>query len=306
MAHSPSIHLPCPPLSLSSFPSLRPVSVALLRAQQRAAIEAAYLDTMCVKIQKCYRGHYSRLHYADFYRRRLYLQHVTAQGEQLTQAVSHSAALLHHISAAARDQAHREQVHDVLTHTHHLLSTASIPGVFASKWGPAYESTVDGVPVESVIQRLWKERQGQLRRLREDIRRERKRRDLHQRRDVTEMRITRDGDSFDGVPMVEVVQEEAKVQLMEDEGEQEREVDRLVFDVEQVSSESRGQSQQGRRGDDYVRFPPIHPKAAFAESEAMMKQVEDEEREVLALNRSIILSRDGRPVTVERPRHNSR
>ena len=257
---------------------------------------------MCIKIQKCYRGHYSRLHYADFYRRRLYLQHVTAQGQQLAEATTLSATALHHQSAAAREDAHRAHVQEVLTHTHHLLSTASIPGVFASKWGPQYETTVDGRPVEAVIQEMWRERQLELRRLREDIRRERRRRELHQRRDVTEMRITRDGDSFDGMPRGGV-EEEAKVQLMEEEVEGEVEVERLVL---HAGEESRGQSQQGSRSEGYVRFPPIHPKAAFAEKAGEGRQKEDEEREGLALNRSIILSRDGRPVTVERPRHSSR
>ena len=267
---------------------------------------------MCIKIQKCYRGHYSRAHFADFYRRRLYLQHVTAQGEDLAQAVSLSSSLMQQLSTAARDEAHRQSVQDVLSHTHHLLSTASIPGVFASKWGAAYESTVDGVRVESIIQRLWQERQVELRSLREEVRREARRRQLHARRDVTEMRITRDGDSFDGVPAAAVRrEEEAKVQLLEVEHteEEEDEVEGMEFeskDDDGAEGERQPQQQQEERGEGYVRFPPIHSRPASGEKDGEMGLLKDREREVAAFNRSIILSRAGRPVTVERPRHTSR
>ena len=269
-------------------------SVSLLRARQTAEVESAYITSMAVKIQKVYRGHHSRLHYADFYRRRLYLQQVTRTGEQLSQSMQASSSLLHSIASEAAAQAHDSQVRSVFAHTHHLLSTATIPGVFSGRWGDEWEAKVDGVGVEVVIKEVWKERQAELRRLREEVKRERRK--LRMRREVVEMRM---GIDDDGPVMVGEEEEEAKVQLM-DEGmqEEEEEEDREAVPVNVVEVTKR----EVRTQDGYVRFPPIHPRPTSAEDAAWKVE---RQREAVALNRSIILSRDGRAITVERPKHKS-
>ena len=265
----------------------------LLRARRVAEVESAHLTTMAVRIQRVWRGHHSRTRYADFHRRRLFLTTVHHTGARLAQSMAASSALLHSLAASAAAQAHHSQVRSLLGHTHHLLSTAAIPGVLSSPWGAAYEAKVDGVGVESVIREVWRERQVELRRLREDVRRERRK--LRERREVVEMRLDM-GDDAPAVEQEEREEEEAKVQLMLEEEEEETAVEM------QTDDGSKEVMKGEERAHEYVRFPPIHSRPTSAEDAAWKA---DREREALSLNRSIILTRDGRTVTVERPKQHS-
>ena len=198
---------------------------------------------MAVKVQKVFRGHYSRTHYSDYYRRRLYLSQVAHTGHQLAQSIALSSSLRHSILSASVAQQRDARVRQVLAHTHHLLGTASMPGVFSSRWGPDYEARVDGQRVEDVIKDVWRERQAELRRLRSDVRREQRR--MRGRKEVVEMHLRMEDEDAPIRPAEE--EEKTQISAADEDGGVGRE--------------------DGDRGDGRVRFPPIHAHKQSAAGE---------------------------------------
>ena len=285
--------------------------VERIRAERRSQVDAAYYSSVATQIQRVYRGHHSRTHYADFYRRRLYIQHVTQAGQQ----VAHDMRAYQQQRTQQLRTQQQQQLNDTLSHitrhTHHLLSTHTQPSVWRSWWGEQYDTRVGGRRLEELVDEQWKARQKELRRLRAAVRRAERQQQAGKR--IQEMFIgSEDDDDVSGSELDELqlqelddervrVEAEEKQQLLLDE----QQPDELAAEVTELDDAKAETGEQKEDEPEVLeetivksRFPPIHRKPAF-ESEQL---TEDEERERQSLNRSIVWSREDRPVTVERPR----
>ena len=102
-----------------------------------------------LNLQKSFRGYYSRRYYHDFYARQAYLDDVLAKGEALREscvgARQQQAAEAEEAAAAATEK----EFHTVTQNLHHLVSTASQPGIFNSPYLPAEALPIAfGAPLE--------------------------------------------------------------------------------------------------------------------------------------------------------------
>ena len=292
--------------------------VERLRAEQRSRVEAAFYASMAVAIQRVWRGHHSRTHYADFYRRRLYLQHVTQAGQQVARDMRQYSQQRSQQLRAAQQQKFDDAVSQLARNTHHLLSTAAQPSVWRSRWGEQFDARVGGRRMEERVGEEWRRRERQLRQLRAAVRRAERQQQQGTR--IQEMFIAggeeeegeegeEEGGGYEETEEEEMRVEEvdeARVRIEVEEKEQ------LSLDELQLSESTVRQSgaragdgeEAGAASDELERtvvksrFPPIHRKPTLDSERLTM----DEERERLSLNRSIIWSREHRPVTVERPK----
>lgn len=282
--------------------------VERMRAERRSRVEAAFYASMAVAIQRVWRGHHSRTHYADFYRRRLYIQHVTQAGQQVARDMRHYSQQRTQQLRAAQQHKFDATVSHLARHTHHLLSTAAQPSVWRSRWGEQFDARVGGRRMEELVGDEWRARERQLRQLRAAVRRAERQQQQGTR--IQEMFIA-GGDDEEGEEVggeyEETEDEEMRVEEVDEkqvrveaEEKEQLSLDELQLTDATVRQGDEGQQEQEELEQTLVksRFPPIHRKPAL-ESEQLTK---DEERERLSLNRSIIWSREHRPVTVERPK----
>ena len=293
--------------------------VERMRAERRSQVEAAFYSSAATLIQRVYRGHHSRTHYADYYRRRLYIQHVTQAGLDVARDMRHYQQQR---AQQLRSQ-QQQQVHDTLSHltrhTHHLLSTSTQPGVWRSRWGEQFDTRVNGRRLEELVGEEWRAREKELRQLRNAVRSAQRQQQAGKR--IQEMFIAGDDDNDDQDSDRDKEREEDEMRLeeweeqrstMEAEEKQQLSLDESqalehmavdgvqTNDNETAVIEARAKQQEVQ--DETVvksRFPPIYHRKPTIESERL---TEDEARERRSLNRSIIWSREERPVTVERPK----
>lgn len=283
--------------------------VERVRAERRSQVEVAYYASAAVLIQRVYRGHHSRTHYADYYRRRLYIQHVTEAGQQVARDMRSYQQQRSQQLRTAQQQQFEAAVSHITRHTHHLLSTATQPSIWRSRWGEQFDTRVAGQPIEQLVTQQWKAREKQLRQLRVAVRRAERQQQAGRR--IQEMFIAGE-DEYDEVEGGEEEEEEEeemrmeevddeRVRIEEEEKQQvsmdEQQVDEVAVDDTEVAREKESEELEEAMVVK-SRFPPIHRKSKY-ESE---QQTEDKEREKQSLNRSIIWSREDRPVTVERPK----
>merc|ERR1740117_2309989 len=122
-----------------------------VKHQSLTDAERAYYDQMATQIQKVYRGRLSRQQKQDFYRRKQYVDHVTAQSAKLTAAnEANVAKLKEYLQTEAEEQKGKEFV-AITQDLHHLVGTSHIPGVFNSRYGEQFSTTAYGIPLESHI-----------------------------------------------------------------------------------------------------------------------------------------------------------
>ena len=296
--------------------------VERMRAERRSQVDAAFYASAATQIQRVYRGHHSRTHYADYYRRRLYLQHVTHAGQQVARDMrAYHQQRSHHLRTQQQQQLATTLAH-ITRHSHHLLSTHTQPSVWRSRWGDQYDTRVGGRRLEELVAEEWKVREKELRRLRLAVKRAERQQQAGKR--IQEMFIAADedeeGDESGERQGEEEEEEEEEDEVEMDELEEERgraeaeekqqislndqrldEIDSAeANDTEADMSETREKDAEMLEETVVMksRFPPIHRKPTF-ESE---HTTEDDERERQSLNRSIIWSREDRPITVERPK----
>lgn len=282
--------------------------VERIRAQQRSQVDAAYYASAATLIQRVYRGHHSRTHYADYYRRRLYIQHVTQAGQQVARDMR---SYQHQRATELRSQQQQtftQALSQLTRHTHHLLSTHTQPSVWRSRWGEQYDARVGGRRLEELVGEEWKVRERELRQLRAAVRRAERQQQAGRR--IQEMFIAGDDDEDeeDDRGSRREVGEQLRIEEWDEERVriEEEEKQQLSMDAEQLHATQlpeahiRTEAQKEALEETVVksRFPPIHRKPTFES----VQLTEDEERERQSLNRSIIWSREDRPLTVERPK----
>ena len=273
--------------------------VERLRAERRSQVEAAFYSSAALAIQRVYRGHHSRTHYADYYRRRLYIQHVTQAGQQVARDMRHYQQQRTQQQRTQQQQTFDDTLAHVTRHTHHLLSTHTQPSIWRSRWGEQYDTRVAGRKIEELVGEQWKARERELKRLRAEVRRAERQQQAGKR--IQEMFIAGDDDDDqleDDAMQVDKWEDERFIATQTEE-KQQMSLDEPVDEVDtSVAADREEEREELVETVQKSRFPPINRKPTF-ESERL---TEDEDRERQSLNRSIIWSRGERPVTVERPK----
>jgi len=94
------------------------------------------------QVQRVFRGRYSRRYTHDFFARRKYIIDVAQQGEALRETLQQrlDGQITQHL--ASEEQKAEQDFDRATQNLHHLVSTATIRGVF----NPAYAETVDQIP----------------------------------------------------------------------------------------------------------------------------------------------------------------
>lgn len=128
------------------------------RRAQVLAAETRYFDAMAVLIQKVFRGYRSRKRRQDFYARKRYVASVTMNSHQLKGHIEDNLAAEARRKEEEKQEADAAEFALLTENIHHLLSTASQPGVFQSPFGPEFASTAYGIEMESHIRDAWENR----------------------------------------------------------------------------------------------------------------------------------------------------
>jgi hypothetical protein len=112
---------------------------------------------LCIQIQRCFRGYYSRKYKHDQARRREYVRMILEQGESvragLAQYASELAEREENDKLAEKDQNFRDLAKDL----HHLVSTKRIPGVYRPLSYFNQEPCMNEVPIEEHVRGVVKD-----------------------------------------------------------------------------------------------------------------------------------------------------
>ena len=101
----------------------------------------------------------SRQDKQDFYKRKQYIERVTAKSEQLSEAVAVYEGEQQKFEEEKNSEEEAQQFESMAEQLHHLVGTRSIPGVFISPFGPSFETTAYGIPMEDHIKDAFQNRQ---------------------------------------------------------------------------------------------------------------------------------------------------
>lgn len=133
-------------------------AVAVLRQRRAADRKLAYYNEAAVQIQRHWKGFSTRRNREDFYRRKRYVAEVTRQAEELRARVAAEAAHMTRVEGDVRRAEQAERVKKATRNTHHLLSTASRKGIYASARGSEYDARAMGRTVEDHLRTTERER----------------------------------------------------------------------------------------------------------------------------------------------------
>ena len=118
-----------------------------VRARREARAVYHYHATLA---QRSFRGFYSRRYRHDFRARRRYVDAVAATGEALRARLERRAATAARVDAAEDDARRAAALAAACGHLHHLVSTASAPGVYAAPtFDPGRAPAARGAPLEA-------------------------------------------------------------------------------------------------------------------------------------------------------------
>lgn len=113
--------------------------------------ELAVYNYFATVIQAQYRGYLSRRRDYDYYRQKYYIQSVVDAGELLREVAAASIQIDEKQSTAAREEKNASEYESATSKAHHLLSTASVSGVYRRRQEPTSQRTDLGTHVEDDI-----------------------------------------------------------------------------------------------------------------------------------------------------------
>ncbi|KAI9189045.1 hypothetical protein H9P43_000472 [Blastocladiella emersonii ATCC 22665] len=121
-----------PTIIQSVYRSYRSRKLTLRAMQEHARMQdRMYYDHMATRIQKVWRGYWSRQIHLDFAKRKAYLHAVAEKSASVRQQLDEYEAVQElQFNASTRRTLKTKQT-EIATRVHHLLGTHSVPGVFA-------------------------------------------------------------------------------------------------------------------------------------------------------------------------------
>mmetsp|Transcript_10360 Transcript_10360/g.18005 ORF Transcript_10360/g.18005 Transcript_10360/m.18005 type:complete len:436 (+) Transcript_10360:97-1404(+) len=121
-------------------------------------LRAEYFSAMAITIQRFWRGFWSRKYVFDFQARKRYLQRVAQVNAKMREVLAEEGDRAAHTQKAIAEAAAQAAFSNKISKLHHLLSTASQPGIFASPYQVAAGTVpvVAGAPVEAHLRSAFK------------------------------------------------------------------------------------------------------------------------------------------------------
>ncbi|PNH07657.1 Spermatogenesis-associated protein 17 [Tetrabaena socialis] len=122
----------------------------LALAAYNRALRRAYFDAMATVVQRWWRGFYSRKYIHDYYARKRYLQAVRERNNQARAELNLEAERAIIMQRQEAEERARRLFADKVAKLHHLVSTATQPGIFNSPYSIATGSlpVIMGLPLE--------------------------------------------------------------------------------------------------------------------------------------------------------------
>uniref|UniRef100_A0A7S3M3D7 Uncharacterized protein n=1 Tax=Spumella elongata TaxID=89044 RepID=A0A7S3M3D7_9STRA len=119
--------------------------------------QLSLFNYLCIQLQKCFRGYYSRKYKHDQHRRKEYCKMLEEQGEQVRQNLQKYAEDLAEREEAEKEQKKDEEFTRLAQNLHHLVSTKRIPGIY--KPLPYYNNapTMKAMPIEEHVRGVVKD-----------------------------------------------------------------------------------------------------------------------------------------------------
>lgn len=111
---------------------------------------------LAILIQKIFRGYHSRKYILDFYARKAYIKQIETQSNILLNKLNSEYQIKRKQKEIENKQQSQEKFKQITQNLHHILSTKSCMGIFASPFGAQFNATAFGVPVETHIRNQFK------------------------------------------------------------------------------------------------------------------------------------------------------
>ena len=108
-------------------------------------------------VQKTFRGFYSRRYYHDFFARKTYIENILRKSILLRETLRSQREKQILDDAERREEAALGEFQKVTQNLHHLVSTASCAGIYASPYFHDNLPTAFGVPIEDHLRRSTKQ-----------------------------------------------------------------------------------------------------------------------------------------------------
>ncbi|KAJ1407590.1 hypothetical protein B484DRAFT_403764 [Ochromonadaceae sp. CCMP2298] len=119
--------------------------------------QLSLFNYLCIQIQRCFRGYYSRKHKHDQARRREYVRMIVQQGEVVRRSMAQYAQDLAEREEGVRIAEKEQHFRDLAKDLHHLVSTRRIPGVYQPSTYFNNEPRMNDVPIEEHVRGVVKD-----------------------------------------------------------------------------------------------------------------------------------------------------
>ena len=118
------------------------------REQRAATEESGVFQYYATVIQRAFKGYYSRKYVHDFFARKAYIESIKQKSEELRDQLSGHMEQQIEAEQDRAEAAARDEFKKVTQNLHHLLSTASTPGVYNPPYAQGMVPTAFNVPIE--------------------------------------------------------------------------------------------------------------------------------------------------------------
>ena len=118
------------------------------REQRAATEESGVFQYYATVIQRAFKGYYSRTYVHDFFARKAYIESIKQKSEELRDQLSGHMEQQIEAEQDRAEAAARDEFKKVTQNLHHLLSTASTPGVYNPPYAQGMVPTAFNVPIE--------------------------------------------------------------------------------------------------------------------------------------------------------------
>ncbi|KAJ4462452.1 putative iq calmodulin-binding motif family protein [Paratrimastix pyriformis] len=128
--------------------------VRMLQEKCRAERQE-YFDQVATKIQRVFRGWYSRKYVADFYERKRYLRAIQEKNEEVAKQLGEFEQQQRTLHLQRTEMGRYSRFASAAQSLHHLVSTQTQPGIYASPYQALRQGgppTVFGQPVEMLLE----------------------------------------------------------------------------------------------------------------------------------------------------------
>lgn len=89
-----------------------------------------YINYLCIQLQKCFRGFYSRKYKRDHSKRKAYCRELQEKGKEILEKMQQYAFEQNEREAEEAQQQKENEFRNLAQNLHHLLSTKHVRGVY--------------------------------------------------------------------------------------------------------------------------------------------------------------------------------